>query len=607
MEEKSEPKNAEISSEEKSPLSEERTERKGIDGSGSTINSGEDCVMGGNTVVTTTNSPSFGITKVKKTGEGTYGIVYTGQVRDNGMAGLKERPSNPVGRNIAVKRNLIDASTDFIGSLREVHILSHLNGHPFIVRLVDISFGDPFVQNGSSSGMLSPLRSRELKDDSMHFIFEHALFDGHHFLYDHGHTLADIKKGMVQLLISMEYIHAQGIIHRDIKPSNILIFPDETDARQFVFKFCDFGLSKFRTNQGRQSPGTMTSWYRSPEVCLDWPDYSYKADIWSLGCVFYEFLSKRPLLYDVRERNDSIFNSILGLLPTAAPQSTLDKMFKYRRPRLTAAATPARRKTWIDRMNYDRNKIIQFNNNGPGTYSEYLDLLDHMLTLDPDVRWSVSDALNSSFCNHYRDYIQTIRSQFPPKPQVETTLTVSDCVERRWATAIAFTVFNNRNALIWYRHRTLFQAIDIFDRYLTHVVNTSKQSEPGQEVFTLTTSERGQYMSRYDVELRFTVCLYVSIKYFTTLNIPISYSDLTTEDYRSPEAKRTAEQFERHLIKDVLKYRIYRDTVYEIADSYGDILDEKSIRDLLMIYGTLTSFTGLIASDLYRLYRIAIK
>lgn len=538
--------------------------------------------------------PGSVITKVRRAGEGTYGIVYTAQR----FAGLKERPTPG---NVAVKRNLVDNTTDFIGSLKELDVLSRLNGHPYIVKLIDVSFGDPFKPTG---GMMSPLKSRDLKDDAVHFLFEHATCDAHHLLHEATINIANLKIGMIHLLLAVEYIHAHNIIHRDIKPTNILIF--DGPSKQQIFKLCDFGMSKFRTNQGRQSPGTMTSWYRGPEVCVDWPDYSYKADMWSVGCVLFEFMSRRPLLYDVRDRNNTIFNAILGVLPEPAPTATLNKLFKYRKVPITAAATPLRRKSWADRIAQDqfsRDRVARFNNEGPGTYPEFLDLLNNLLQLDPDQRWSATQALASPFCQHYADLINQTRAEFAPQPFPDPILIVCDAVERKWATVIAFTIFNNRSALAWYRHRILFQAIDMFDRYFDYVVKTSSDRVERVED---PEKERGRYLSRYEVELRFTVCLYVSIKYFTTLNIPISYAELTTEEYRRPDAKRMAEEFEKHLIKDVLQYRIYRDTVYEIADAYGDILDEKSIRDLLMVYGSLTCFTGLTACDLYRLYRVAM-
>ena len=583
----------------------------------------------------TEEEPYKRITKTRKMGEGTYGIVYTAQPYTGPspitFAGLKERPTKnrntkyvppppptpeEMKNRIAVKRNLIDRATDFIGSLKELDVLSRLNGHPFIVKLVDISFGDPFNNAG---GMLSPLKIRGLKDDAVHFLFEHALYDGHSFLYTMNSPIPDLKLGIVQLLLAIEYIHSRGIIHRDIKPSNILMFkerlappleggverlaPPLEERDTHIFKLCDFGLSKFTTNQGRQSPRVVTSWYRAPEISLEWPNYTSKTDMWSLGCVFFEFTSKRPLLQDARDRDATIIASILGALPEPVPLSILSKMLKGKRIPATwntATSVPReRRRSWTTQIGFDETKIHLFDTNGSGTFSEYLDLINHLLCFDPDSRWSATEALASPFCRGYMELIERTRAQYP-RLENPSLLIVHDCIERKWASQVSFTIFNNRHALPWYRHRVLFQAIDIFDRYLNSVISTATTKH-------LESNDRGCYLTRYEVELRFTVCLYVSIKYFSTLNIPISYSELATDSYKTPEAMLVAERFELTLIRDILKYAIYRPTLYEIADVYADILDEKAIRDLLMVYGSLTSFSGLGVDDLYRLYKIAMQ
>lgn len=546
-------------------------------------------------------SPDFSkLVKIKKTGEGTYGIVYTAQ----SVAPTRSR-TRTGSVKIAVKRNLVEKTTDFTGSLKELDILNRLRGHPYIVNLLAISFGDPF--NGSG-GRMSPLRQRDYKDDKVHFIFEHAVYDVHTLLYQTQTPMITLKVAMVQLLLALEFMHAKGVIHRDIKPSNVLVFT-QTDG-SVSFKLCDFGLSKPFTHQGLQSPRTVTPWYRAPEICLDWPDYTMKSDIWSLGCTFYELLTRKPLLYDISEKDGRLINAILGLLPEPVPPEVLTKMFKVRKVSLTAIASPARRKSWGERIasaGFDASKVKAFNSAGLGSYDEYLDLIKYMLQFDPDARWSASRALEHPFFNGYQEHIQSVRELCPSTPDPQPVLEVIDCLERKWMIHVAFTVFNNRNSIKWYQHRVLFQAIDIFDRYLTWAVQCARAGDSRFSLNPKESHDRGLLHSRYDTELRFTVCLYVSIKYFTTLNIPVSYHDLAAESYRTDKALLIAEQFEMTLIRDTLQFAIYRDTVYEIADQFGDILDDKGIRDILMIHGMTTSFSGMTPQELYNLYKQALE
>ena len=52
-------------------------------------------------------------------------------------------------------------------------------------------------------------------------------------------------------------------------------------------------VSKVTGPKGLNYTQTGTPYYASPEVWKDEP-YSYKSDIWSLGCVIYEMLSLKP-------------------------------------------------------------------------------------------------------------------------------------------------------------------------------------------------------------------------------------------------------------------------------------------------------------------------
>ncbi|KAF2589691.1 hypothetical protein F2Q70_00041134 [Brassica cretica] len=101
-----------------------------------------------------------------------------------------------------------------------------------------------------------------------------------------------------QIVEGLAHIHGQGIIHRDFTPNNIFF-----DARNDV-KIGDFGLAKFlKLEQLDQDGGFSTDvagsgvdstgqagtyFYTAPEIEQSWPKIDEKADMYSLGVVFFE-------------------------------------------------------------------------------------------------------------------------------------------------------------------------------------------------------------------------------------------------------------------------------------------------------------------------------
>lgn len=110
---------------------------------------------------------------------------------------------------------------------------------------------------------------------------------------------ADAVEYVRQAAEGLEHAHRAGLVHRDIKPANILI--DLTG----VIKILDMGLARFFDDRD-QNPLTVahdekvlgTADYLSPEQALDSHTVDARADIYSLGCSLYFFLTGHPPFSD---------------------------------------------------------------------------------------------------------------------------------------------------------------------------------------------------------------------------------------------------------------------------------------------------------------------
>lgn len=107
---------------------------------------------------------------------------------------------------------------------------------------------------------------------------------------------SEIKTLLLQLTSAVDYLHSNWILHRDLKTSNLLM------NNRGQLKVADFGMARYYGDPPpKLTQLVVTLWYRAPELLLGAEKYGAEIDLWSVGCIFGELLTKDPLLQGKNE------------------------------------------------------------------------------------------------------------------------------------------------------------------------------------------------------------------------------------------------------------------------------------------------------------------
>ena len=211
---------------------------------------------------------------------GTYGVVY------------KAKDLTHPGRIVALKKIRLEAEDEGVPStaIREISLLKEMND-PNIVRLLNIVHAD-----GHKLYLVCEFLDLDLKK----YMEALPVSDG-----GRGKALPEgsgpdmgrlglgdamVKKFMSQLCEGVRYCHSHRVLHRDLKPQNLLIDRDGN------LKLADFGLARaFGVPLRTYTHEVVTLWYRAPEILLGGRQYSTGVDMWSVGCIFAEMCTRKPL------------------------------------------------------------------------------------------------------------------------------------------------------------------------------------------------------------------------------------------------------------------------------------------------------------------------
>ena len=142
-------------------------------------------------------------------------------------------------------------------------------------------------------------------------------------------TNEEIFDYLIDILLALYALNKKGIIHRDIKSENILLKSEKIDNKDLtIAKVSDLGL-------GRQIEGVTgayttcgTAYYICPEIAAGEKKYSYNVDIWSLGIVLYELITKNKPWFEPQMSTSEFFQFIVNTKYPPLPEDT-DEHLKY--------------------------------------------------------------------------------------------------------------------------------------------------------------------------------------------------------------------------------------------------------------------------------------
>ncbi|OVA18180.1 Protein kinase domain [Macleaya cordata] len=285
-------------------------------------------------------------------GRGAYGIVCS----------VLNSETNEM---VAIKKiaNAFDNYMDAKRTLREIKLLRHLD-HENVIGIRDVipppiprTFADVYI-------------ATELMDSDLHQIIRsnQGLSEEHcqYFLY--------------QILRGLKYIHSANVIHRDLKPSNLLL------NANCDLKICDFGLARPASENEFMTEYVVTRWYRAPELLLNSADYTAAIDVWSVGCIFMELMNRRPLFAGRDHVHQlRLLTELLGT-PTEADLGFV-------------RSEDARR--YLQQLQPQPRQ--PFARIFPHVNPVAIDLIERMLTFDPNRRITVEEALAHPYLERLHD------------------------------------------------------------------------------------------------------------------------------------------------------------------------------------------------------------
>ena len=250
---------------------------------------------------------------------------------------------------------------------REAVILQYLNKCPNSVHLLDITKGESID--------IYCLIYNNISGHDLKLVYKNI-------------TPEDMKLYIYKILQCLSFCHSKKIMHRDIKSGNIVV---NTLTKEL--NVIDWGLSEYYISNYKYNARVGTSFYKAPELLLDYKKYDYAIDVWSAGCVLASLLFQKDFFFKGSDLNNQIIK-----IAEVFGYKEFEKFYnKYQNDirinkKVMEQIKNFEKKEWKSFVNENNKYLVN---------DDVIDLLDKMLKFDPSERIKAKDAINHPYFKEF--------------------------------------------------------------------------------------------------------------------------------------------------------------------------------------------------------------
>ncbi|GAA6021692.1 hypothetical protein JCM10207_008542 [Rhodosporidiobolus poonsookiae] len=249
---------------------------------------------------------------------------------------------------------------------REIKILQNLAGGKNIITLLDV------------------VRDPQSKTPSL--CFEHVNNTDFKVLYPRL-TDFDVRYYILELLKALDFCHSRGIMHRDVKPHNVMI-----DHERRQLRLIDWGLAEFYHAGTEYNVRVASRYFKGPELLVDFQEYDYSLDMWSLGCMFASMIFRKEPFFHGHDNYDQLVK-ICKVLGTDDLYAYLEKYDIDLSPEFDDILGRYARKPWSRFVTAECQRYIS---------NEAIGFLEGLLRYDHAERFTAKEAQEQPYFDPVR-------------------------------------------------------------------------------------------------------------------------------------------------------------------------------------------------------------